>query len=202
MAAQGGSELERGEIDIAGVPRSYWLARAPRLRVEVGGGDLAGHPRKVAEAECRRAVADLFFNPFDPDAHYRLGASLLELGRPEQAYPHLTAAAGKPGADAGPPGCLPASGSPMRNTLRGHYHHRHTFVVQCHTCLRSGSSGTTKPPPTSAPVRLASQETPISTPTGPLRRSTTLSGSWMNPIPSRGISTVSGPLATRRPRRW
>jgi len=30
MAAQGGGELERGEIDVAGVRRSYWLARAPR----------------------------------------------------------------------------------------------------------------------------------------------------------------------------
>jgi len=31
MAARGGSELERGEIEVAGVRRSYWLARAPRL---------------------------------------------------------------------------------------------------------------------------------------------------------------------------
>jgi polyhydroxybutyrate depolymerase len=30
MAARGGSELERGEIEVAGVRRSYWLARAPR----------------------------------------------------------------------------------------------------------------------------------------------------------------------------
>ena len=30
MAAHGGSELEHGEIDVAGVRRSYWLARAPR----------------------------------------------------------------------------------------------------------------------------------------------------------------------------
>jgi polyhydroxybutyrate depolymerase len=30
MAAHGGSELEQGEIDVAGVRRSYWLARAPR----------------------------------------------------------------------------------------------------------------------------------------------------------------------------
>jgi polyhydroxybutyrate depolymerase len=30
MAAQGGSELEHGEIDVAGVRRSFWLARAPR----------------------------------------------------------------------------------------------------------------------------------------------------------------------------
>jgi polyhydroxybutyrate depolymerase len=32
MTARGGSELEHGEIDIAGVRRSYWLARAPRRR--------------------------------------------------------------------------------------------------------------------------------------------------------------------------
>jgi hypothetical protein len=30
MAAHGSSDLERGEIDVAGVLRSYWLARAPR----------------------------------------------------------------------------------------------------------------------------------------------------------------------------
>jgi polyhydroxybutyrate depolymerase len=30
MGASGGSELDRGEIDVAGVRRSYWLARAPR----------------------------------------------------------------------------------------------------------------------------------------------------------------------------
>jgi polyhydroxybutyrate depolymerase len=29
MGARGGSELDRGEIDVAGVRRSYWLARAP-----------------------------------------------------------------------------------------------------------------------------------------------------------------------------
>jgi len=31
MGARGGSELVWGEIDVAGVRRSYWLARAPRL---------------------------------------------------------------------------------------------------------------------------------------------------------------------------
>ena len=30
MAAHGGSELEQGEIDVDGVRRSFWLARAPR----------------------------------------------------------------------------------------------------------------------------------------------------------------------------
>ncbi len=30
MGARGGSELDRGEIGVAGVLRSYWLARAPR----------------------------------------------------------------------------------------------------------------------------------------------------------------------------
>jgi polyhydroxybutyrate depolymerase len=30
MRARGGGELERGEIEVAGVRRSYWLARAPR----------------------------------------------------------------------------------------------------------------------------------------------------------------------------
>jgi polyhydroxybutyrate depolymerase len=30
MGARGGSELDRGEIEVAGVRRSYWLARSPR----------------------------------------------------------------------------------------------------------------------------------------------------------------------------
>jgi polyhydroxybutyrate depolymerase len=30
MGARGGNELDRGEINVAGVRRSYWLARAPR----------------------------------------------------------------------------------------------------------------------------------------------------------------------------
>src|ERR1700722_17120045 len=30
MGARGGSELYRGEIEVAGVRRSYWLARSPR----------------------------------------------------------------------------------------------------------------------------------------------------------------------------
>jgi polyhydroxybutyrate depolymerase len=43
MAARGGSELERGEIEVAGVRRSYWLARAPHL-----GGYRAAPPLLIA----------------------------------------------------------------------------------------------------------------------------------------------------------
>jgi tetratricopeptide (TPR) repeat protein len=75
-----------------GRPEDDNPALAPPLRVEVVGGEAAADPQKLAEAECRRAVAELSFNPFDADAHYRLGARLLELGKPEQAYPHLGAA--------------------------------------------------------------------------------------------------------------
>jgi polyhydroxybutyrate depolymerase len=32
MGARGGSELDRGEIEVAGVRRSYWLARSPRRK--------------------------------------------------------------------------------------------------------------------------------------------------------------------------
>ncbi|MGH3250519.1 MAG: hypothetical protein ACRDOI_30525 [Trebonia sp.] len=35
MGARGGSELDRGEIEVAGVRRSYWLARAPWQRGQV-----------------------------------------------------------------------------------------------------------------------------------------------------------------------
>ena len=50
MAAHGGSELEHGEIDVAGIRRSYWLARAPRwpgqpappLLIALHGSDMGG----------------------------------------------------------------------------------------------------------------------------------------------------------------
>ena len=50
MAAQGGSELEYGEIDVAGVRRSYWLARglrwpgqpAPPLLIALHGSGMGG----------------------------------------------------------------------------------------------------------------------------------------------------------------
>ena len=50
MGARGGSELDRGEIDVAGIRRSYWLARAPRepgqaappLLIALHGPDMDG----------------------------------------------------------------------------------------------------------------------------------------------------------------
>ena len=51
MGARGGSELERGEIEVAGVRRSYWLARSPRrhgqstppLLIALHGSGMDGH---------------------------------------------------------------------------------------------------------------------------------------------------------------
>jgi len=47
---------------------------------------------KLAQYEGRKAVERLFLNPFDPDAHYRLGGLLLESGQFADAHAHLTAA--------------------------------------------------------------------------------------------------------------
>jgi serine/threonine protein kinase/tetratricopeptide (TPR) repeat protein len=58
------------------------------LEVAIIGDDLID-PKKMAEHQGRKAVADLFFNPFDADAHYRLGTHLLGAGKPERAYAHL-----------------------------------------------------------------------------------------------------------------
>lgn len=41
MRARGGGELERGEIEVGGVRRSYWLARAPRQGGQGWGGQAA-----------------------------------------------------------------------------------------------------------------------------------------------------------------
>jgi tetratricopeptide (TPR) repeat protein/WD40 repeat protein len=58
------------------------------LEVAILGADLID-PKKMAEYQGRKAVTDLFFNPFDADAHYRLGTHLLGAGKPERAYAHL-----------------------------------------------------------------------------------------------------------------
>jgi hypothetical protein len=61
-------------------------------KVELIDAEAATDAAKMAAYEGRRAVARLFFNPFDADAHYRLGARLLDAGRPASAFAHLTAA--------------------------------------------------------------------------------------------------------------
>jgi tetratricopeptide (TPR) repeat protein len=67
-------------------------ALAPRLRVELVGAEWAATAVQMAEYESRRAAADLSLNPFDAEAHYRLGTRLLDAGRPGPAAAHLTAA--------------------------------------------------------------------------------------------------------------
>jgi serine/threonine protein kinase/tetratricopeptide (TPR) repeat protein/WD40 repeat protein len=67
-------------------------ARAAPLQVELVDAEWATSHEKLNQYEGRRAVARLFFNPFDADAHYRLGGVLLESGRFAEAHAHLTAA--------------------------------------------------------------------------------------------------------------
>ena len=65
MAAHGGSELERGEIDVAGVRRSYWLARAPRrpgqpappLLIALHGSGMGGRGMAGATGLAQRGPA-------------------------------------------------------------------------------------------------------------------------------------------------
>jgi serine/threonine protein kinase/WD40 repeat protein/tetratricopeptide (TPR) repeat protein len=63
-----------------------------RLQVELIDAEWATSREKMNQYEGRRAVARLYFNPFDADAHYRLGSLQLEGGRFAQAYTHLTVA--------------------------------------------------------------------------------------------------------------
>jgi polyhydroxybutyrate depolymerase len=65
MAAQGGSELEHGEMDVAGVRRSYWLARAPRwpgqpappLLIALHGSGMSGEGMASFTGLARRGPA-------------------------------------------------------------------------------------------------------------------------------------------------
>jgi serine/threonine protein kinase/tetratricopeptide (TPR) repeat protein len=65
---------------------------APRLHVELIDAEWATSHEKMNQYEGCRAVARLVSNPFDADAHYRLGGLQLEGGRFAAAYAHLTAA--------------------------------------------------------------------------------------------------------------
>jgi WD40 repeat protein/tetratricopeptide (TPR) repeat protein len=65
---------------------------ARRLRVEMIDAEWATSHEKMNQYEVRGAVARLLVNPFDPDAHFRLGSLQLEGGHFAEAYAHLTAA--------------------------------------------------------------------------------------------------------------
>jgi serine/threonine protein kinase/WD40 repeat protein/tetratricopeptide (TPR) repeat protein len=70
----------------------YDPARAAWLRVELIEAESAGSLEKMAEAERRRAASRLAANPFDAEAHFRLGRSLSVTGPHREAYARLTAA--------------------------------------------------------------------------------------------------------------
>jgi WD40 repeat protein/tetratricopeptide (TPR) repeat protein len=61
------------------------------LEVEVVGAELVD-PIKMAEHRTQEAVLGLYLNPFQADAHLRMGRLLLESGRFEAAQAHCTAA--------------------------------------------------------------------------------------------------------------
>jgi serine/threonine protein kinase/WD40 repeat protein/Flp pilus assembly protein TadD len=65
---------------------------APRLQVELIDAEWATSHEKMNQYEGGRAVARLFFNPFDADAYHRLGGLQLEGGQYADAHAHLTAA--------------------------------------------------------------------------------------------------------------
>jgi tetratricopeptide (TPR) repeat protein len=62
------------------------------LQVELIDAEWATSPQKMAQYGRQKAVAALLVNPFDADAHYRLGGLLLESSRFAEAHAHLTAA--------------------------------------------------------------------------------------------------------------
>jgi serine/threonine protein kinase/WD40 repeat protein/tetratricopeptide (TPR) repeat protein len=59
--------------------------------IRVVGAELVD-PQKMAQYQREQALCDLYGNPFDGEAHFRLGMAMLETGRLRPAYAHLTAA--------------------------------------------------------------------------------------------------------------
>jgi len=92
MAARGGSELERGEIVVAGVRRSYWLARAPRrpgqqappLLIALHGSGMNGHGMAWFTGLAKRGPAAGITTVF-PDGW----GDAWHPARPPTAEPHL-----------------------------------------------------------------------------------------------------------------
>ncbi len=67
-------------------------ALAPPLQVELVDAEWATSHEKMNQYETQRAAVRLFVNPFDADAHYRLGGLQIESGQFAEARAHLTAA--------------------------------------------------------------------------------------------------------------
>jgi hypothetical protein len=65
-------------------------ALARRLQVELIDAEWATSHEKMNQYETQRAAVRLFVNPFDADAHYRLGGLQLESGGFAEAYAHLS----------------------------------------------------------------------------------------------------------------
>jgi eukaryotic-like serine/threonine-protein kinase len=93
-------ELQRLDLDWDAPPYPGAKRDKPgRFEVQLVGATLTD-PKKMAEYQRQKAVADLFFNPFDAEAHFRLGRQLLEDGNAERAHAHLgVALAFRPGLD-------------------------------------------------------------------------------------------------------
>jgi WD40 repeat protein/Flp pilus assembly protein TadD len=72
--------------------KSQDVASTAPLVVDVVGVELAADRKAMAEYQRSQAAVDLYVNPFNPDAHYRLGRELLREGNSELAHAHLTAA--------------------------------------------------------------------------------------------------------------
>jgi tetratricopeptide (TPR) repeat protein len=76
-------------------------ALVPPLRIEPIRADAAANGPSMAAHEGRLAVAQLYINPLDAEAHLRLGQRLLQAGKLQPAYAHLSAAlAFRPNLDA------------------------------------------------------------------------------------------------------
>ncbi len=62
------------------------------LHVELLGAEAAATRPRMAASEIVKAASALAADPFDGEAHFRLGRFLLERGKSEEAYRHLTVA--------------------------------------------------------------------------------------------------------------
>ncbi len=65
---------------------------APRLQVELIDAEWTVSREKMLEYDSRQAAKRLSESPTDAEAHFRLGAYLLHVGKPDEAYKHLSRA--------------------------------------------------------------------------------------------------------------
>ncbi len=84
--------LKAIDLDWDAPPYPEPTAPGAPVRVRVAGAEQAGPATTTAEYQRGQMIFDLWANPFDADAHLRLGTFLVQAGRLDEGHAHLVAA--------------------------------------------------------------------------------------------------------------